>query len=330
MARIQLDNTEFEGANAVYLLGHDSDGPTTLIDTGIPSPPVETDLRDALAGLDVAVADLDQILLTHRHADHAALAGTLAAESGAPVRAHQADAPYITREPRVVDHYRERLRERVAEWGMPAAKRTALERFFDANDHWSSPPAEVDHLAAGETVRAGEETLEVVHLPGHTAGQIGFLVDRDGESVLYSGDALLPTYTPNVGGADILVEDPLPTYLDSLRWIVEADPDLALPGHRQPIHDPAGRASEIMGHHRERTVRVVEVLSAIGPADAWTVSAELFGELDGVHILHGPGEASAHLEHLLDAGVVTVTDGGYALADEDVDPAGLIPVARAD
>lgn len=47
--------------------------------------------------------------------------------------------------------------------------------------------------------------------------------------------------------------------------------------------------------------------------DAWTVSAHLFGDLDGIHVLHGPGEAYAHLEHLRDAGAVVITDRKYEL-----------------
>ena len=40
----------------------------------------------------------------------------------------------------------------------------------------------------------------------------------------------------------------------------------------------------------------------------------LFGDLEGIHALHGPGEAHAHLEHLARAGVVSDTAAGYRLA----------------
>ncbi|NIS34090.1 MAG: MBL fold metallo-hydrolase, partial [Actinobacteria bacterium] len=60
--------------------------------------------------------------------------------------------------------------------------------------------------------------------------------------------------------------------------------------------DPAGRARTILEHHRDRTRRVIDALDERGPTDAWGVSEALFGDLEGVHIMHGPGEAWAHLD----------------------------------
>ncbi len=325
MARLQLDNAEFEGANAVYLLGID-DGPLTLVDTGVGTPPVEREFRENLDELGVNITDVEQILLTHHHADHAGLAGTIQAESDATVRAHPDEQGLIERTPEAVAQYRERLEACLFEWGMPSEKRAALRSFLEAAELWSSDRATVQPMTAGDTVRAGDKTLEAVHLPGHTVGQIGFLDRGSDETVLYAGDALLPTYTPNVGGADVRVEAALATYVRTLSWIIEAEPDRVLPGHRQPIEEPVGRAREILGHHRDRTERVVDVLDSVGSADAWTVSDTLFGDLEAIHILHGPGEAAAHLEHLVDAGVVSETDGTYTLLESDIDSSSLIPI----
>ena len=90
-----------------------------------------------------------------------------------------------------------------------------------------------------------------------------------------------------------------------------------------------------MVHHRERTERVIEVL-ADGPATPWAVSAALFGSLSAIHVLHGPGEAYAHLDHLEAAGVVGRDGRRYELLDAtpDVDPlfpdvsAALSPAAQ--
>jgi len=55
------------------------------------------------------------------------------------------------------------------------------------------------------------------------------------------------------------------------------------------------------------------------------VSAQLFGSLSGIHILHGPGEAYAHLAHLQAGGIVTETDGVYALSESDPSIEALFP-----
>jgi hydroxyacylglutathione hydrolase len=218
----------------------------------------------------------------------------------------------------------DRLRQRVAAWGMPPAKQEELLAFLESGEGEGQPP-DVTTFEGGETFDFGAGSLEAVHLPGHSAGLTGFAFDgRDGEE-LFSGDALLPYYTPNVGGADTRVEGALAKYLDTLAGIVERGFTRAWPGHRGAIVDPAGRAADIIDHHRERTERVVSILDERGPADPWTVSDHLFGDLHAIHILHGPGEAHAHLEHLRDAGVVERSGNDYALADPDADLAGLFP-----
>lgn len=61
-----------------------------------------------------------------------------------------------------------------------------------------------------------------------------------------------------------------------------------------------------------------------GPTDAWTISAELFGDLTGIHVMHSPGEAFAHLDHLESDGCVERDDRECALVCER-DLEALIP-----
>ena len=259
-----------------------------------------------------------RLLLTHFHQDHAGLAGTFQAESGAEVLVHEADAPLVAREPAAVADTERGFQEAFDRWGMPEDRREPLLAILEGYEGWSSEAPEVTILGNGDEVTAGERTLEVVHLPGHTAGHVGFR-DRAADR-LFAGDALLPHYTPNVGGADLRVDRPLATYVASLERLLDLAPARVFPGHREPIDEPLARAREILSHHRERTREVVSVLREHGPADAWTVSAHLFGDLEGIHVLHGPGEAAAHLDHLVDAGVVSREDGVYEIAGQvDID-----------
>ncbi|MDZ5812031.1 MBL fold metallo-hydrolase [Halorubrum sp. AD140] len=350
MKRIQLGNTVFEGENDVYLL----DGETTaLVDTGVALPDVRADLEAGLAEHGVAFADVDEIVLTHWHPDHAGLAGEIQAAGGADVFVHEADAPLVdgTETPLAADPVLQR--ETFDRWGLPEADQERLRDFFEAvSDGLSGRPAEATTLDDGDVVEAGGVALEAVHLPGHTAGLTGFAFDPrevpDHEPVgrlgsddapdagtaapeeLFAGDALLPKYTPNVGGADVRVDAPLAAYAKSLVRIVERDFDAAHPGHRERIDDPSRRAATILDHHRHRTRRVLEVLADRGPATAWEVSAELFGDLVDIHVLHGPGEAFAHLDHLADAGVVERDGTAYRLVDPDPDVDALFPTTRLD
>jgi hydroxyacylglutathione hydrolase len=324
--RIRLGNRVFEGRNNAYLLGADT-GEATLIDTAIATPEVRTELEAGLAEHGLGFADVEQVVLTHWHEDHVGLAGAIQAAGGATVRAHAADAPVIEQDPDAVAAMRERQHELFDEWGMPEAAREELLAFLDRFEDITDDPPSIEPFEDGAHLPVGDGELEAVHLPGHAAGLTGFTRAREDRPELFSGDALLPRYTPNVGGADVRVERALGKYLDTLVCIADGEFARAWPGHRDPIDDPTERAVEILTHHRERTERVVGVLAEHGPADAWTVSAHLFGDLEGIHILHGPGEADAHLVHLEAGGIVEHTEAGYRLVEPDSDLDELFPAA---
>lgn len=315
MDRITLGNEEFEGRNNAYVLADDETGELALVDTGIATDPVRQDLRDGLADRGYEFADVDDIVLTHFHVDHAGLAGEIQAESDATVYVHEADAPMVAQDPDAIAAVEERRRDRLEEWGVPEDARAELLDFLESAEI-DGPPAEPTPIEDGEGLEVGGRTLETIHAPGHAAGLCCFET-ADGEES-FVGDAVLPVYTPNVGGADVRIERPLEKYVATLRRLADRDYERVWPGHRDPIEEPTDRALTILEHHRERTETILELLDAHGPADAWTISAHLFGDLEGIHIVHGPGEAFAHLDHLRHEGVVAFESGEYRLLEDAV------------
>ncbi|MFW5924038.1 MAG: MBL fold metallo-hydrolase [archaeon] len=317
MQHIQLTNNAFEGRNSVYLLGRDADGPTTLVDTGVATDAVREELESKLAAVDVSFADLDTVLLTHWHHDHAGLAGEIQAAGDATIYVHEADAPIVGGERDALTDLSERQERCFDEWQIPADKRAELVSFLEYHEDLRGDPARVTTVTDGDELSVGGGLdVSVVHLPGHAGGLVAYVFDRDGRREAFVGDAILPKYTPNVGGADVRVDAPLANYLDSLDRIVELDLDRAWPGHRGPIFAPSERARDIARHHEERTERVLDVVREEGPVTAWEVSDALFGHLENIHILHGPGESYAHLDHLVENGMLAETGEGYVLADD--------------
>lgn len=283
--RIGLSETP-EGANSAYVLP----------DRGVvvdPGPPIDDAWDRLVAGIEsvTAVEEVDHILVTHWHIDHAGLAPRLAETADATLHLHHEDAPLVGNYTVARDARVARDSDHLLAWGVPESLVESL-----AEGDTPSPMPEtfpVEQLRDGDDV-AG---IECLHTPGHTAGHAAFLVPGgagDGPVPLV-GDLLLPGTTPNVGGGDTRLESPLATYLDSLdRLERRTDDATAHPGHGEAFR-LAPRAELLRRHHAERVDDCVAVVAGFGEATPWQVAESLFGEMAGIHAKMGAGEAASHL-----------------------------------
>lgn len=309
MKRIRVGTFDFEGENNVYVLAT-ADG-VVLIDTGVANDGARKSLQQGLDEAGYGFNDVTAILLTHWHADHAGLAGTIQRQSDAPVYVHEKDAPLVAQKEDVFDNLYEELDQLLDDWGVPAGKQTETRKPLEGAGEIHGEPTDVTPISDGNSVETGEYSFDVIHAPGHTAGQCCFAFTRDGRREAFVGDALLPEYTPNVGGTDIRVVQPVETYLQTLDRLADADFDRVWPGHDDVIHAPAARARTTQEHHRERAAQTRAIVKRHGPVTPWEVCTHLFGDVADVHILHGVGEASAHLQYLEQRGEIAKTYEGY-------------------
>jgi len=207
MHQIQLSNATFEGDNNVYLF----DGAETgLVDTGDWTPETREQLSDALAARGLSFADIDRLFLTHWHGDHVGLAADIQAASGATVYIHEDDAPLVAGDPDAWARLDELHEQRFEHWGIPEYGRETLRNIFGHSGNREDAP-DVTPIQGGDSFTVNGRRVEAVHAPGHAAGLCMYAF---GDEVL-TGDALLPQYTPNVGGADVRLEQPLANYLET-------------------------------------------------------------------------------------------------------------------
>jgi glyoxylase-like metal-dependent hydrolase (beta-lactamase superfamily II) len=105
------------------------------------------DLPRLKAAVGQAGVEVEKILLTHGHIDHAGEAGILSTELGVPIEGpHEADRFWLSK-----------LDEDGQRWGLRGQP-------FEP-DRW---------LDDGDSVTVGELTLDVRHCPGHTPGHVVF------------------------------------------------------------------------------------------------------------------------------------------------------------
>ena len=115
-----------------------------------------------------------------------------------------------------------------------------------------------------------------LHTPGHTEDHLCLFDPTEG--VMLSGDHVLPTITPHIGGFNPQ-GDPLLDFFESLDKVAAYGPDVSivLPAHGHPFDDLAGRAKAIQEHHVERLDLLRRTTEELGrPARVQEFSTHLF------------------------------------------------------
>ena len=214
-------------------------GRLTLLDAGLPG-----DWREfvaAMARLGHAPTDVDAVLITHHHRDHAGN-GERLRSSGARVLAHPADAPFLRGEEHLSD--RGVVRYIWRPWYA-----LYILRYVAKGITRTPPIAHLDELTDGEVVDV-PGSPRVIHAPGHTAGSCALLLaDR---SLLFTGDALVTLDVargprgrqgpqvvrgPHTADAGLAVK--------SLDVLAGTNAQTVLPGHGEPWTEGIAGAVEI-------------------------------------------------------------------------------------
>lgn len=193
----------------VYLL----DGGTeyALIDCGMGTPQAVERVLARIASVGVSPTDVDRLLLTHYHTDHAGGAALYREQLGLRVSIG-ADVRHALEQP---DHELTQF---------AAAKRAGV--FPPDYDY---PPCTVDDpLADGDVRTVGRLTVQYFATPGHCAGHGSYLVTGGERPYLFAGDAVF------AGGKLYLQAIPdcdLTASLRSVRRLGDLEFAALLPGH---------------------------------------------------------------------------------------------------
>ncbi len=199
-------------ANAFLIEGDDG---LVLIDAGFPGK--QAAVFEAIRGLGRSPDQLKHLIFTHGHPDHIGSAAAIVRETGARTYMHRLDIP-------------------IAESGgpfrplraAPGLLRQVMCKLFFHPDERLEPVAIDQPLTAGETLPIAGG-IEVIHTPGHCAGQVALLW-RPGR-MLFAGDV----YMNLMGLGDPVGFENLDDGRASQRKLASLSFDAAGFGHGAPI-----------------------------------------------------------------------------------------------
>jgi glyoxylase-like metal-dependent hydrolase (beta-lactamase superfamily II) len=199
-------------ANAFLIEGNDG---LTLIDAGFPGK--EAAVFGAIRGLGRSPAQLKHLIFTHGHPDHIGSAAAIVRETGARTYMHPLDIP---------------MAERGGPFRpmkpAPGLLGQLLCRLFFDPDERLEPVAIDQPLTAGGTLPIAGG-IEVIHAPGHCAGQVALLWHPG--RMLFAGDV----GTNIMGLGDPVGFENLEEGRASQRKLAALSFDAAGFGHGKPI-----------------------------------------------------------------------------------------------
>ena len=174
----------------MYILWDEASRDAVVVDPGMMR---DTEREMVTKFIEDQKLNVIHILLTHLHIDHITSARWLADKTGADVCACALDAQ-LGRE----------LPDQVAQFHLKI----------------ESEPLVIDHiLSDGDVLPLGEESIQVLHVPGHSPGGLAFYLPQSG--LLISGDTI---FNGSVGRTDLWGGD-MAQLINSIREKILPLPD---------------------------------------------------------------------------------------------------------
>ena len=227
------DATEY---GSVFLV--DAERPA-LVDAGIGTNYER--ILDALDEVGIDREDLEYVLPTHVHLDHAGGTGFLAeACPNATVLTHESGVRHLVDPTRLVE-------------GTKAAVEDQWQYYVEPDP---VPENRIEGLADGDEIDLGDRVFEVIHAPGHAPHQVVFYDFAD--EIVFAADAA-GIYIPFLN--EVVPTTPPPQFdleksLADARTIEARDPDVLCYGH----YGPRECDEDVLPNYRRTLVEWVEAV----------------------------------------------------------------------
>lgn len=282
----------------LYLI--EGDDGWTLIDTGLNKSEVKAVWQDLFDSF-FTEKKIKRIILTHLHPDHIGLAHWLQNELDVPVYISAPDWQMAQNlwllETEDGKHLQEKHFKRFGIDGQYLSdlvdQRAGYKKLV------KQLPGNITFLAPGIVFKEGGQNWEVIAASGHSPQHLCLWNKQ--QNLLISGDHILPTITPNISVMAHGLENPLRSYLESLKEFLALPCQMYLPAHGNPSKNYHERINSIILHHEEKLMKLLEHAdSGLSVEEALPLIFER--ELPIHQHMFALGETAAHLVYLAGIG----------------------------
>lgn len=279
---IELPTPWTAGPTNSYVLKRDE---IIIIDTGIKdSENLSRFLKYCKAtGID---KKRTRILITHGHTDHYGFSESLSQMLNSKIFVPEKEIPKTT-----VDFFR-RMKEKIeskkdffTSSGIPEELLSILPFIPEQNEMLRES---ITHPAVMPWRIELGETIEVIPLPGHTSGHVGFFLTEC--KILFTGDHILPQLVFNplydITQDNEFNFNTLKDYEKSLFTILNLKPHLIAPGHRKVIRNVEGIIRRRINYIRNLKMKIAEtVLNSHNPLSPFEIAEKLNPSVEKWQIL---------------------------------------------
>jgi glyoxylase-like metal-dependent hydrolase (beta-lactamase superfamily II) len=293
-----------------------SNGDTMLIDCGWNTDSAYEALEAGMKEHGSHPTEVRDLFITHVHPDHYGMAGRLKRLTDCQVLLHEKDSEVINARYLAPKGLTDDMSRFMVMNGVPPLDTpTMAQGSMGMIDKVAPVPADRE-LKGGETLHVGSFYFEVIWTPGHSPGHI--CLYEPNHKILFTGDHILPTITPNVSIHTQTHGSPLGDYMRSLEKLEHLDVKYVLPAHEFDTKDLPKRIREIEAHHEERLEEMLNCVDR-GGSTAWEVAGRvkwatgMLADFEPFMQRAAVGETLAHLEYMFEQGQLSKVMRGPGL-----------------
>ncbi len=216
---------------------------------------------------------IEKIIVTHAHLDHSPLAKRLSKTTGAPI---------------------------VAFGGATDGRSALMQRLAAASPMGGAEGLDMDFtpdeiVKDGDIITFGQETLKVIHTPGH----LGCHIALAWGDVCFTGDHVMDWASSLVSPPDGDLTD----FMATSRKLRDLGFKRLYPAHGAPIDAPQERLAWLITHRETREAEILEVLQQ-APASAEALAKAIYTDIDPKLLGAAARNVLAHLVDLYGKGMV--------------------------